>query len=209
VNPSDFRHVAKASSESLMSVLLLLDRSQPDGLCFTRTQNVTRDPALKVANFNAQDYVTLVAHPSPFQKFLEELLCLVRLSLHYTLDGDTYPSFMDKDREDMDIFTFFYTFDPTKVKVVKREREEDELQLLETTVSHTIPLLLVAPNHGESELEATVDKLFDEGGSAKASKEKETVVSDAGEPSHPPKKLRKDYESLSGASLCGKSWSMI
>nr|GFB25583.1 hypothetical protein [Tanacetum cinerariifolium] len=34
-----------------------------------------------------------------------------------------------------------------------------------TTVSYTVPLLLVAPDHGESELEASVDKLFDEGGS--------------------------------------------
>ncbi|GJT51461.1 putative gypsy type transposase [Tanacetum coccineum] len=70
----------------------------------------------------------------------------------------------------MDIFAFIHTSNHTKVKVVKRERE--------TTVGRTVPLLLVAPDCGESELEASVYKLFDEGGSAKASKEKETVVSD-------------------------------
>nr|GFA60732.1 hypothetical protein [Tanacetum cinerariifolium] len=74
-----------------------------------------------------------------------------------------------------------------------------------------------APDRGESELEASVDKLFDEGGSgiqaeqgdpaggrgglAKTSKEKETVVAGAGEPSHPPKKLREDHGTLSGASI--------
>ncbi|GJS23927.1 hypothetical protein Tco_0452559 [Tanacetum coccineum] len=98
-------------------------------------------------------------------KFPEELLCLVRLSRHYTLDEDTYPSFVDKDGEDIDIFAFIHTIDPTKVKVVERERRENEPRLLETTVGRTVPLLPVAPDRGESELDANVDKLFDESGS--------------------------------------------
>ncbi|GKC35887.1 hypothetical protein Tco_1048271, partial [Tanacetum coccineum] len=36
---------------------------------------------------------------------------------------------------------------------------------LETTIGRTVPLLSVAPDRAESELEASVDKLFDEGGS--------------------------------------------
>nr|GFA27143.1 NBS-LRR protein [Tanacetum cinerariifolium] len=144
------------------------------------------DPASVAANFNVQDYATLVAHPSPFWKFPEQFLCLVRLSCHYTLDEETYLLFLDKDEEDMDIFAFIHTSDPTKVKVVERERKEDEPRLLETTVSRTVPLLPVALDRGESELDTGVDKLFDEGGSgaqteqgdsagggAKASKEKE------------------------------------
>ncbi|GKA40470.1 hypothetical protein Tco_0733063 [Tanacetum coccineum] len=129
------------------------------------TKNVTRDPAPVADDFNAQDYVTLVAHPSPFWKFLEKFLCLVGLSRHYTLDEETYTSFLDKDGEDMDIFAFIRTTNPTKVKVAKRERREDEPRLLETTISRTIPLLPVAPDRGKSELDASVDKLFDEGGS--------------------------------------------
>nr|GEW67178.1 hypothetical protein [Tanacetum cinerariifolium] len=62
-------------------------------------KNVTRDPASVAADFNARDYATLVAHPSPFQKFLEEFLCLVGLSRHYTLDEETYPRFLCKNRE--------------------------------------------------------------------------------------------------------------
>ncbi|GJZ30421.1 hypothetical protein Tco_0575468 [Tanacetum coccineum] len=54
-------------------------------------KHMTRDPALVAADFNAQDYATFVAHPSPFWKFPEEFLCLVGLSRHYTLDEETYP----------------------------------------------------------------------------------------------------------------------
>ncbi|GKA25658.1 hypothetical protein Tco_0711767, partial [Tanacetum coccineum] len=111
-------------------------------------KNVTRDPTPVADDFNAQDYATLVAHPSPFRKFLEEFVCLVGLSRHYTLDEETYPSFVDKDGEDIDIFALIYTTDPTKVKVAKRERREDEPWLLETTVGRTIPLLPIAPDCG-------------------------------------------------------------
>nr|GEW54143.1 hypothetical protein [Tanacetum cinerariifolium] len=93
--------------------------------------------------------------------WVDDFACL----RHYTLDEETYPLFLDKDGEDMDIFAFIHTSNPTKVKVVKRERKEDEPWLLETTVGRIVPLLPVAPNRGENELDASVDKLFDEGGS--------------------------------------------
>ncbi|GJW34271.1 hypothetical protein Tco_0054303, partial [Tanacetum coccineum] len=121
--------------------------------------NVIRDPAPVAADFNAQDYTTLVAHPSSFRKFPQEFLCLVGLSRHYTLDEDTWT------RTERTSFAFIRTMDPTKVKVTERERREDEPRLLETTVGHTIPLLPVAPDRGESDLDDSVDKLFDEGGS--------------------------------------------
>nr|GFA66033.1 hypothetical protein [Tanacetum cinerariifolium] len=128
-------------------------------------KNVTRDPAPVAANFHVQYYATLVAQPPMVRKFPEEFLCLVGLSRHYTLDEETYPLFLDKDGEDIDIFAFIHTSDPTKVKVDEGERKEDEPRLLETTVGRTVPLLRVAPDCGESELDASVDKLFDEGGS--------------------------------------------
>ncbi|GJY14950.1 hypothetical protein Tco_0385372 [Tanacetum coccineum] len=188
-------------------------------------KNVTRDPAL----------------------FPEEFLCLVRLSRHYTLDEETYPLILDKDGEDMDIFAFIHTPDPTKVKVAERQRVEDEPRLLETTVGRTIPLLPVAPERAESELEASVDKLFDEGGSGaqteqgdfdgggngqginiqsitettdvvvevvvplqpRRSKKRKTIIADAGGPLHPPKLLREDHGTPSGASVGGKSRSTV
>ncbi|GJS62347.1 hypothetical protein Tco_0657131 [Tanacetum coccineum] len=156
-------------------------------------KNVTRDPTPVSANFSAQDYATLVAHPSQFRKFPEESLCLVGLSRHYTLDEETYPLCLDKDGKgeclllyiccvlqlavsfltvlpflrfvDMNIFAFIHTPDPTKVKVAERQRVEGEPRLLETTVVRIVPLLPVAPDRAEGELEASVDKLFDEGSS--------------------------------------------
>ncbi|GJV17312.1 hypothetical protein Tco_1362635 [Tanacetum coccineum] len=65
----------------------------------------------------------------------------------------------------MYIFTFIHTPDPTKVKVVEQERNKGELRLPDTTIGHTVLLLPFAPNHAESELDASVERLFDEGGS--------------------------------------------
>nr|GEV07125.1 hypothetical protein [Tanacetum cinerariifolium] len=58
--------------------------------------DILRDPDPVAADFNVQDYATLVAHPSLFRKFPEEFLCLVGLSRHYTLDEETCPLFLDK-----------------------------------------------------------------------------------------------------------------
>nr|GEX31984.1 reverse transcriptase domain-containing protein [Tanacetum cinerariifolium] len=233
---ADFRCLAEVSSKSLRSVLLPPDfqarrpairviRHQvpqssmsiaydviacafPARFPWHTAKNVTRDPAPVAADFNAQDYATLVAHPSPFWKFLEEFLCLVRLSRHYTLDEKTYPLFLDKDGD---------------VKVIERERKNDEPRLLETTVGRTVPLLSVAPERDEIEPDASVDKLFLRAVVPprrnkeilpvvrvdKASKEKETIIADAGGPSHPPKKFREDHGTLSGASVGGKSRSVV
>ncbi|GKD45081.1 hypothetical protein Tco_1269726, partial [Tanacetum coccineum] len=65
----------------------------------------------------------------------------------------------------MDLLSFIRTADPTKVRVGERQRAEDEPKLLNTTVGRVVPLLPVAPARGKSELEDSVDKLFDEGGS--------------------------------------------
>ncbi|GJW14054.1 hypothetical protein Tco_0018187 [Tanacetum coccineum] len=75
------------------------------------------------------------------------------------------------------------------------EQKEGELRLLETTVGRTVPLLPVAPDRGASELEA--------------SRKRKTVAVDAGESSHPPKKLREDHETPSGTSVGGKSRSSL
>ncbi|GJX56133.1 hypothetical protein Tco_0286030, partial [Tanacetum coccineum] len=184
-------------------------------------KNMTRDPAPIAADFNAQDYATLVAHPSPFRKFPEEFMV------------------------DMDIFAFIHTPDPTKVKVVERKRIEDEPLLLETTIGRTVPLLPVAPDRAESEREASVDKFFDEGGSGnqmeqedsagggqaaniqpiseavdavvedvapvqpKHQRKRKIMVVDAGESSHPPKRLKEDHGTPSGAFVGGKSMSAV
>nr|GEY01893.1 hypothetical protein [Tanacetum cinerariifolium]GEY18931.1 hypothetical protein [Tanacetum cinerariifolium] len=65
----------------------------------------------------------------------------------------------------MDLPAFIDVVDPYKVRVVEREHSEGEAKLLDFTIGRIVPLLLVALAHVESVLEASVDKLFDEGGS--------------------------------------------
>nr|GEX47308.1 nonaspanin [Tanacetum cinerariifolium] len=77
-------------------------------------------------------------------------------------------------------------------------------------------MLPVAPDRTESELEASVDRLFYEGGSGNqaehgdfAKGKRKSMIVDAGGVSHPPKKLKEDHGTSSGTSVGGKSWSAV
>ncbi|GKA67421.1 hypothetical protein Tco_0767338, partial [Tanacetum coccineum] len=132
----------------------------------------------------------------------------------------------------MDLLAFIRTADPTKVKVGERQRAEDEPKLLDSTIGRIVLLLPIAPGRFEGKLEASVDKLFDEGGSTKQGdfaaggddaaetgvvriiddeivaakkpkrpRKKRQAVADASGSFHPPKKLREDHETSSGAAI--------
>nr|GEU34433.1 transposase (putative), gypsy type [Tanacetum cinerariifolium] len=124
------------------------------------------DPFSKSTEFNADDYAVLVSHPAPFRKFSKPFLCLIGISRYYTLDEDTYPTFLRDDGTEMDLFAFIQVAIPTKVKVREWECAEREAMLLDSKVGRVVLLLSVAPARAESELEACVEKLFNEGGSA-------------------------------------------
>ncbi|GKA73280.1 hypothetical protein Tco_0779496 [Tanacetum coccineum] len=127
-------------------------------------KNVSRDPFSKSTEFSADDYVVLVAHSTLFQKFPEPFLCLIGMSHNYTLDEDTYPTFLHDDGTDL--LAFIQVADPTKVKVGEWERAEKEARLLDSIVRRVVLLLPIASARPDSELEASIDMLFDEGGSA-------------------------------------------
>nr|GEV98572.1 hypothetical protein [Tanacetum cinerariifolium] len=77
-------------------------------------------------------------------KFPEAFLCLVRLSRHYTLDEETYPRFVHKNEEG--------GYGPI--------------------CFHSCPgSYQIIPDRAESELKASVDRLFDEGGSGHQTKQ--------------------------------------
>nr|GEV07941.1 transposase (putative), gypsy type [Tanacetum cinerariifolium] len=139
------------------------------------------------------------------KKFSKAFLCLIGLSRHYTLDEETYPRFVHQNGEDMDLFAFIHSLDPTKVRVVERERDVDEPRILDTTVGHTVPLLLVTPDCADNELEASVERLFDKGSNGpvrlKSQMKRKSVAVDAGGASHPLKKLRGNHETPSGTSV--------
>nr|GEX52296.1 hypothetical protein [Tanacetum cinerariifolium] len=64
----------------------------------------------------------------------------------------------------MDLFAFIQVMDPTKVKVGERKCAEEEARLW--TVGRVVSLLPIVPACSESELETSVERLFDEAGSA-------------------------------------------
>ncbi|GKB78118.1 gypsy type transposase [Tanacetum coccineum] len=114
----------------------------------------------------------------------------------------------------MDLLSFIRTRNPTKVRVGKRKHDEHEPKLLDATVGRVVPLLLIAPARGESELEDSMDKLFGEGGSRDQVEQGDSTsggqgvgiqfVSEAAEV-----QLRDDHGTLSGASEGGKSRSLV
>ncbi|GJR86066.1 hypothetical protein Tco_0210077 [Tanacetum coccineum] len=148
-------------------------------------------------------------------------------------------------RVEIDLLSFIQTADPIKVKVGERQHAEDEPKLLDTTVGRVVPLLPIALGCAESELDASVDRLFDEGGSGnlaeqgdstsgghvvgiplvseaaetvvkdvapmqpKHQRKRKTIISVAGGPSHPPKKLREDHRTSPGPYVAGKSMSAL
>ncbi|GJS95509.1 hypothetical protein Tco_0802477 [Tanacetum coccineum] len=109
----------------------------------------------------------------------------------------------------------------TKVQIGERQRAEGEPKLLDTTVGRVVLLLPVAPARASSELEASVDKLFYEGGSDSHAEQGDSVsgghgvgvlqVSETAEivAEDATPKLREDYETSTGPSVAGKSRSAL
>ncbi|GJT24762.1 gypsy type transposase [Tanacetum coccineum] len=136
-----------------------------DWMSLSKRSGVSKDPFPKPSEYDAGHYATLVAYPALFHKYPKPFLCLVGLSRYYTLDENTYPEFLHDNDQEMDLLSFIRTANPTKVKIGERHRTKGEPKLLDTIVGRVVPLLPVAPACTEGELEASVDKLFDEGGS--------------------------------------------
>ncbi|GKA56026.1 hypothetical protein Tco_0755098 [Tanacetum coccineum] len=117
-----------------------------------------------------------------------------------------------------------YETDVVTYNVHANDLVEDEPLLLATTIGRTVPLLPVTPDRAESELEASVDRIFDEGGSGNQAEQGDSVgvgeganiqpvvevvapvqprrqgkrksmVVDAGDVSHLPKRLWEDLRS--------------
>nr|GEV30513.1 transposase (putative), gypsy type [Tanacetum cinerariifolium] len=182
-------------------------------------KSVSRNVISKSSEFSPEHYATLVAYPAPFHKYPEPFLCLVGMSRNYTLDENTYPRFLLNDDEEMDLLSFIRTADLTKVRIGERQRDEDEPKLLETTVGRVVLLLpavrgdSASGGHGVGiQLVDVVAKTVVEDvapAQLKRQKKRKTKVVDAGEPSHPAKKLRGDYRALGGPTTGGKSQSSI
>nr|GEW24725.1 hypothetical protein [Tanacetum cinerariifolium] len=198
-----------------LSVLLLSSEVTYASAMFLYIGSVSRDVIPKSFKFSAEHYATIVAYPAPFHKYPEPFLCLVGMSRNYTLDENTYPQFMRDDNEEMDLLSFIRTADPTKVKIGERQRDEDEPKLLKTIVGHVVSLLPAEQGDSASGGHGLGIQLVDVVAEnvvkdvaptqPKRQKKRKTKVVDAGEPSHPAKKLRDDHGALSGPTVGGKS----
>ncbi|GKC01157.1 hypothetical protein Tco_0987293, partial [Tanacetum coccineum] len=163
------------------------------------------------------DYAALVAHPTTFQKFPEPFLCLVGMIRYYTLDKDTYLRFLPDDREGRwTLSAFIHIVDPTKLKIVERERVVGKKRLLDSTVGRVVPILPIALACTEGNLEASVDKLFDEGSStdqgdsaAGAGHDVEIELVTDVEDIAAANKLRGGHGTSSGVTTGGKSLSVL
>ncbi|GKD73374.1 hypothetical protein Tco_1331656 [Tanacetum coccineum] len=105
-------------------------------------------------------------------------------------------------RLQMNLLSFIRTADPMKGSIGERQRGKDEPKLLDTTVGRVVPLLPVAPARASSELEESVDKLFEEGGSGSHAEQGDSVSGghDVGIP-----KVSEDHGISTGPSVAGKS----
>ncbi|GKC57174.1 hypothetical protein Tco_1084772 [Tanacetum coccineum] len=199
----------------------------PASFPWNASTTVSKDPFPKSSQYNAEHYATLVAYPAPFHKYPEPFLCLVGISRYYTLDENTYPQFLRDNNEggclfviffmfsdflrplflffvEMDLLAFIRTADPTKVRIGERQRGEDEPKLLDTTVGRTVPLLPVAPARAQKREVVGEDVI-----PLRPRQKKRKTNIDAGEPSHPAKKLRDDYGAPGGPSVADKSRSAV
>ncbi|GJV20537.1 hypothetical protein Tco_1369557 [Tanacetum coccineum] len=194
----------------------------PTSFPWNTSKSTSKDPFPKHSQYNAEHYATLVVYPAPFHKYLEPFLCLIGISRNYTLDKDTYPQFLRDNDKEIDLLSFIRTADPTKVRVGERQHTEGEPKLLDTTVGHVVLLLPVDPaqrgdavsgGHGVDipQVSATAEIVAKDATPVqpKRQRKRKTVVSDACEPSHPPKKLREDHGTSTGPSVAGKSKSAL
>ncbi|GKF83063.1 hypothetical protein Tco_0244719 [Tanacetum coccineum] len=119
----------------------------------------------------------------------------------------------------MYLLSFIRIVDPTKVKIDERQRTKGEPKLLDTTVRRVVPLLPVAPARTEGELEASVDKLFDEEGSGNQTEQGDyttggegtdiQLVSEGVDTVAEDVAPLEDHRTPSGTSVAGKSLSAV
>nr|GEX25108.1 transposase (putative), gypsy type [Tanacetum cinerariifolium] len=158
------------------------------------------DKSPVAADFNVQDYAPIAADFNvmglrrPWMTLLAlRVFCgILPRTRHYTLDEETYPLFLDKDGEDIDIFAFIHTSDPTKEQGDSTGGRGEQGMNIQTVTETTDTI-------AEDVIPLQSRHL----------KKRKTLVADAGGPSHPPKKLRNDHGTLSETFVGGNSMSVV
>ncbi|GJW04949.1 hypothetical protein Tco_1563805 [Tanacetum coccineum] len=100
----------------------------------------TKDEMPVEGSYSVEDVAILNTQRTPIQKQPEPLLCLVGLSRRYFLGDDVYPTFLNDDDRDMDLFNLIRALNPTKVKIGTRPRAAHEVPLLTVIMSRVIEM---------------------------------------------------------------------
>ncbi|GJW85138.1 hypothetical protein Tco_0158283 [Tanacetum coccineum] len=118
----------------------------------------TKDDKPQANTYSVVDVATLDTHRTPFQKQPEELLCLVGLSRNFFLHDDEYPTFLNDNDQEMDLFNLIKAPNPTKVKTGTRQRAAHEVPLMTATASRVIQMVDAAELSTSSGTPSTVER---------------------------------------------------
>nr|GEY88246.1 hypothetical protein [Tanacetum cinerariifolium] len=182
-----------------------------------------RDVIPKSSEFSSEHYATLVVYPAPFHKYPEPFLCLVGMSQINFLSfirivDPTKVRIGERQRDENEP----KLLETTVVRVVPLlpvapDRSSGELEAsVEKLFGEGWSGEQVEQGdsagggHGVS-IDVVVETSVEDVALAqlKRQKKRKTKVADAGEPSHPAKKLRDDYGAPGGPTVGGKSQSSI
>ncbi|GJX07094.1 hypothetical protein Tco_0195026 [Tanacetum coccineum] len=97
-----------------------------------------KDEMPVAGSYFPEDVVVLNTRRTPIQKQPKALLCLVGLSRRYFLGDDVYPTFLNDDDREMDLFNLISASNSTKVKTGTRPRAAHEVPLLISTATRVI-----------------------------------------------------------------------
>ncbi|GJS79936.1 hypothetical protein Tco_0729817 [Tanacetum coccineum] len=89
-----------------------------------------KDGMPEEGTYSAEDVAVLNIRRTPIQKQPKTLLCLVGLSRRYFLGDDVYPTFLNDDGREMDLFNLVSAPNPFEIKTGTRPCAAHELPLL-------------------------------------------------------------------------------
>ncbi|GKE68334.1 hypothetical protein Tco_1526406 [Tanacetum coccineum] len=120
--------------------------------------NALKDEMLVRGSYTVDDVAVLNTSRTPIQKQPEALLCIVGLSRRYFLGDDVYPTFLNDDDREMDLFNLISAQNPTNVRTGSRPRAAHEVPLLTATTNRVIAMEDATVASGSSGTPSTVEK---------------------------------------------------
>ncbi|GJS01639.1 hypothetical protein Tco_0318147 [Tanacetum coccineum] len=117
-----------------------------------------KDEMPSTDSYSALDVATLNTRRTPFQNQPELLLCIVGLSRRYFLGDDVYPTFLNDDDREMDLFNLISAPNLAKVKTRTRPHATYEVQLVTTTASQVIEIEDPVATSTSSETSSVMEK---------------------------------------------------